>query len=75
MNANQAGPAPEQHIKLPHTPSPLPSTPTLHLHQGSLSAGAQRPDLPQELPTILCARPQQVDDILVLPDHLHHLHL
>lgn len=25
--------------------------------------------------TVLRARPQQVDDVLVFPDHLHHLHL
>lgn len=25
--------------------------------------------------TVLRARAQQVDDVLVFPDHLHHLHL
>lgn len=35
------------------------------------------PQLPsvQPLLTILCAGPQEVDDVFVLPNHLHHLHL
>lgn len=52
-------------------------------YRGPAGKGASEEPLPaplphpwrSEAPTSLCAGAQQVDDVFVLSDHFHHLHL